>query len=79
MSASKHIHYFSSQPATFGFWVIPPPDNTVLNAAYKNNNESLLNFQINIGTAAHTTLEMEQLISHMRTRTVNTNCLLAGF
>ena len=33
MSASKLIHYFSSQPAAFGFQASTPPDNISLNSA----------------------------------------------
>ena len=64
MSASKYICYFSSHLATFGFWAATQLDNILLNAAGKAG-QSLMDFQTAISTAAHATLEMEQLISHM--------------
>ena len=55
--------YFS-HPAAFGFQASLPPDNITLNLASKKTDQSLSDFQTDIGAAAHTTLE--QLISHTR-------------
>ena len=72
MSASKLIHYFSSHPAAFGFWVSTPPDNITLNSANRKTDQSLSDFQTGVGAAAHITLHMEQLISHLRVALVDT-------
>ena len=64
--ASKLIQYFSSHPATFGFWSSTPPDNIILTPANRKADQGLSEFQTGIGAAAHATLNMEQLISHLR-------------
>ena len=64
MLASKHIHLLFSHHVSFGFWTAILLDNTVWNAANKKIDCSLSDFHTYIGTAAHATLEMEQLSSH---------------
>ena len=49
MSASKLICYFSSHPASFGFWASTPPDNITLNSAKRKADQSLLDFQTGVG------------------------------
>ena len=65
MLASKLIRYFSSHPAAFGFWASTPPDNITLNSANRKADQSLSHFQTGVGTAAHATLDTEQLIPHL--------------
>ena len=65
MSASKLIFYFSSHPAAFGFWSSTLPDNITLSPANRKVNQGLSEFQTDIGATAHTTLDTEQLISHI--------------
>ena len=72
MSASKLIHYFSSHPAAFGFWAFTPPDNITLNSANRRADQSLSDFQTGVVAAAHTTLDTEQLISHLWVALVDT-------
>ena len=72
MSASKLIHYFSSQPAAFRFWSSTPPDNITLTSANRKAGRSLSEFQTNIGAAAYATVGTEQLISHLRVALVDT-------
>ena len=72
MSASKLIHYFSSHPAAFGFWASTPPDNITLNSANRKTYQSLSKFQTGVVAAAHATLDMEQLISHLQVALVGT-------
>ena len=64
MSASKLIHYFSSHPAALGVQASTPPDTITLNSANRKADQSLSDFQTGVGTAAHATLDMEQLTSH---------------
>ena len=71
MSSSKLIHYFSSHPASFGFWASTPSDN-ILNSANRKADQSLTDFQIGVGAAAHATLDTEQLISHLQVALVDT-------
>ena len=78
MSASKLIFYFSSCPATDGFWASLPPDNITLNPANKRTNESLSDFQTHIGKTVHATIETEQLISHTRTALLDKSISLRG-
>ena len=72
MSASKLIIYFSSHPAAFGFQSSAQPDKITLTPANRNADQSLSEFQIGIGAAAHATLNMEKLISHLRLALVDT-------
>ena len=72
MSGSKLIHYFSSHPAAFGFQASTPPDNIILNSANRKTDQSLSDFQTGVGAAAHTTLDMEHLISHLQVALVDT-------
>ena len=72
MSASKLIQYFSSHPAAFGFWASTPPDNISLNLANRKVDQSLSDFQTGISPAAHATLDIEQLISHLQVALVDT-------
>ena len=72
MSASKLICYFSSHPAAFGFEASTPPDNIILNSANRKADHSLSDFQTGVGAAAYPTLDMEQLISHLRVALVDT-------
>ena len=72
MSASKLICYFSSHPATFGFWVCIPPDNITLNSANRKADQYLSDFQTDVGATAHANLDMEQLISHFQVVLVDT-------
>ena len=72
MSASKLIHYFSSDPEAFGFWASTPPDNITLTSANRKVDQSLSDFQTGVGAAAHATLDMEQLISHLQLALVDT-------
>ena len=65
MSASELSCYFSSHPAAFWFQFSTPPDNITLNPANRKADQSLSEFQTGIGAAAHATLDMEQLISHL--------------
>ena len=60
------MHYFSSHPATFGFQASLPPGNITLNSANKRTDQSLPDFQAGIGTAAHASLDVDQLTSHTR-------------
>ena len=41
MSASKLVHYFSSQPAAFRLWSLTPPDNITLTSANGKADQSL--------------------------------------
>ena len=66
MSASTLIHYFSSYPAAFGFQSSTPLDNITLTSANRKADQSLSDLQTGDGTAAHATLDTEQLISHLR-------------
>ena len=79
MSVSKLIYYFSSHPAAFWFWSLSPPDNITLNAANKRADQSLLELLTDIGTAAHATLDTEQLISHTRIAFIDTISSLQDF
>ena len=72
MLASKLIYYFSNHPAAFGFWASTPPDNISLNSAKRKVDQSLSDFQTGICAAAHGTLDMEQLISHLQVSLVDT-------
>ena len=54
-----------SHPAVF-FPASFPPDYITLNPANKRTDQSLSDFQSDTGTAAHATLDTEQLISHTR-------------
>ena len=72
VSASKLICYFSSHPAAFGFQSSTPPDNITLTPADMKADQNLSEFKTGIGAAPHTTLEMEQLISHPRVALVDT-------
>ena len=66
MSTSKLIYYFSSHSIAFEFQASPPPDNIILTPANKRAVQNISEFQTGIGPAAHATLNMEQLISHLR-------------
>ena len=66
MSASKLICYFSSHPAAIGFQASTPTDNISLNSANRKVDQSLSDFQTGLGAAAHATLDIEQLISHLQ-------------
>ena len=72
MSASKLICYFSSHPAAFGFQSSTSPDNITFTPTSRKADQSLLEFQTGIGAAAHATINMEQLISHLRVALVDT-------
>ena len=72
LATSKLIHYFSSYPATFGFWTSTLPDNISLNSANRKADQSLLDFQTGVGTTAHATLDTEQLVSHLQVALVDT-------
>ena len=72
MSTSYLIHYFSSHPASFGFQASIPPDNITLNSANRKADQSLSDFQTGVGTAAHATLDTEQLICHLRVVLIDT-------
>ena len=76
LSASMLIYYFSSHPATFGFWASTPPDNITLISANREADKSLSDFQTGVGAAAHATLDTEQLISHLQVTLVDTLSLL---
>ena len=69
MSASKLIGYFSSHPATFGFQSLTPPGSITMTSA---NRKSLSDFQTGVGAVAHTTLDTDQLISHLRVALLDT-------
>ena len=66
------LSYFSSHPAAFGFWASTPPDNITLNAANRKADQSISDFQTCVDAAAHATLDMEQLISHLQVALVDT-------
>ena len=72
MSASKLIHYFSSHPASFGFWSSTPLDNITLTSANRKGDQSLSELQTGVGAAAHAILDTEQLISHFRVALLDT-------
>ena len=72
ISASKSICYFSSHPAAFGLQSSTLLDNITLTPANRKADKSLSAFQTGIGAAAYATLDMEQLISHLRVATVDT-------
>ena len=72
MLASKLIRYFSSHPAAFGFWASTPPDNISLNLANRKVDQSLSDFQTDLGATAHATLDTEQLISRLQVALVDT-------
>ena len=72
MSASKLILYFSSHPAAFRFQSSTPPENITLTPANRRADQNLSDFQTGVGAAAHATLDMEQLISHLRVSHVDT-------
>ena len=69
---SKLIHYFSSHPAAFGFFTYTLLDNITLNSANRKADQFLSDFQTGDGATAHATLDMEQLISHLRVALVDT-------
>ena len=66
MSASILIGYFSSHTAAFGFLSSTPPDIIILTSAKRKADQSLSDFQTDVGAAAHASLNTEQLISHLR-------------
>ena len=70
------ICYFSSHPAAFGFQASTPSDNITLNSANRKGDQSLSDFQTGGGAAAHTSLDMKQLISHLQVALVDTLSLL---
>ena len=72
MSASKLTCYSSSHPAAFGFQSSTPPVNIPLMSANRKADQSLSEFQTGIGAAAHATLDIEQLNSHLRVTHVDT-------
>ena len=72
MSASKLICYFSSHPAAFSFWSSTPLDNITLTSTSKKADQSPTRLQTGVGTAAHATLDTEQLISYLRVALVDT-------
>ena len=72
MAASKLIHYFSSNPADFGFQASTPSDNISLNSANRKADQSLSDFQTAVGATAHATLDTEQLFSHLWVALVDT-------
>ena len=76
MSTSKLILYFSSHLAAFGFQDSTPPDNISLNSANRKVGQSLSDFQTGLDATAHTTLNTEQLISHLQVVLVDTLSLL---
>ena len=78
MSASKLICKFSSHPATFEFFASLPYDNITLNPANKKTDQSPSDFQTGYSTAAHATLNTEQLISHIRVIIIDTIASLQG-
>ena len=78
MSASKLIYYFLSHQAAFGFQFSIPQDNITLNPANRKVCQSILEYQSDIGTALHTTLSTEQLISCTRVTLVATISSLQG-
>ena len=61
-----------------GSRLLPPPDNITLNPANKRTGQSLLDFQIGIDTAAHTTLDTQHLISHAQSALADTIGSLQG-
>ena len=71
-AASKLICYYSSYPATFGFQSTTPPDNITMISDKRKADQSLPEFQTGIGVAAHATLDMDQLTSHLRVALVDT-------
>ena len=70
--ASKLICYFSIHPAVIGLQSSTPPDNITLNPANRKANQSHLEFWTGISVAAYATLNMEQLISYIRSALVDT-------
>ena len=76
MSASKLIHNVCSHPAAFGFWASTPPDNITVNSANRKADQSLSDFQAGVSATAYATLDMEQLISHLRVALADTLSLL---
>ena len=73
MSVSKFVHYFSSNPAAFGFWSLTPPDNITLTSANRKADQSPSDLQTGFGAAAHATLDTEHLISHLRVALLDTH------
>ena len=71
MLASKFICYFSTHPEAFEFWSCTPPDNITLTPANRKADQSPSECETGIGAAAHGTLNMEQLISHLRVALVD--------
>ena len=53
------IHYFSSHPVTFGFWISSPQDYITCNLAKKMTDHSLFQFQTGTGPAAHAISDTE--------------------
>ena len=72
MLASKLICYFFKLSCHIRIPAGTPSDNTILNVANKRTDQSYLDFWTGIGASAETTLEMEKLISNVRTAIVNT-------
>ena len=72
MSASTLTHYFSNHPATFRFQSFTWPDNITLTSANRKADQSLSEFQTDMGAAAYATLDMEQVTSHLRVALVDT-------
>ena len=72
VSVSKLICYFSSHPTAFGFQASTPPDNITLNSANRKADQSFSDFQTGVGAPVHATLDMEQVISHLRVALVDT-------
>ena len=79
MLASKLIDYFSSHPVAFGFWASTPLDNITLNSANRKADQFLSDFQTGVDAAAHATLDMEQLLSHLQVALVDTLSSLPDF
>ena len=59
-------------------WTCLSSDNTTLNPTHKRTDQTLSDFQTGIGAAAHTTLGIEQLISHARSALLDVIAFLHG-
>ena len=74
--SSGFVHSPSLQPVDSG--PSTPPDNITLNTTNRKADQSLSDFQTGVGAAAHATLDMEQLISHLWFALVHTLSLLSN-
>ena len=67
--------FISSHSAAHGFWALAPP---IVFIPANKTDQSLSDFQIGIIATAHATLEIEELVSQMRSAIMDTITSLQG-